>query len=103
MRKHIEESNQYHLMIMVKTLSELRTKYKIFAGIICSIIRTMVTFTWNFCDLLIIMVSIGLAERYKQLNEIVSYKISCNSTERINWRKIKEKYAIMNELVKEAE
>ncbi|XP_044005840.1 gustatory receptor for sugar taste 64f-like [Aphidius gifuensis] len=49
------------------------------------------------------MVSIGLAERYKQLNEIVSYKITNSLIERINWRKIKEKYAIMNELVKEAD
>ncbi|KAF7993640.1 hypothetical protein HCN44_010235 [Aphidius gifuensis] len=77
--------------------------YKLFAGIICSIIRTMATFTWNFCDLLIILVSIGLAERYKHLNEIVRFKILNNSSERINWREIKNIYTMINELVKEAD
>ncbi|KAF7995917.1 hypothetical protein HCN44_007024 [Aphidius gifuensis] len=79
------------------------TNYKLFVGTIGCIIRTMGTFTWNFCDLFIILVSIGLAERYKNLNEVVRFKVSNNSTERINWRKIKNKYVIMNELVKEAD
>ncbi|KAF7993654.1 hypothetical protein HCN44_010249 [Aphidius gifuensis] len=77
--------------------------YQFFFGIFFSILRTIATFTWVFCDLLIILVSIGLAERYKQLNEIVRYKITNSLTGRINWRKIKEKYAIMNELVKETD
>ncbi|KAF7993649.1 hypothetical protein HCN44_010244 [Aphidius gifuensis] len=74
-----------------------------FVGIIGMIISTMAAFTWNFCDLLIILVSIGLAERYKNLNEMVCFKISNNPTERINWREIKNKYVIMNELVREAD
>ncbi|KAF7993632.1 hypothetical protein HCN44_010227 [Aphidius gifuensis] len=77
--------------------------YKHFVGIIGFIISTLATFTWNFCDLLIILVSIGLAERYKHLNEVVNFKISNNSTERINWWKIRNYYVIMNELVKEAD
>ncbi|KAF7988074.1 hypothetical protein HCN44_007568 [Aphidius gifuensis] len=77
--------------------------YKLFVGIIASIIRTVATFNWNFCDLLIILVSISLAERYKHLNEVVRFKISNSSPKRINWRKIKKTYIMMNELVKEAD
>ncbi|KAF7993571.1 hypothetical protein HCN44_010166 [Aphidius gifuensis] len=76
---------------------------KIFVGIISIIISNVVSFTWNFCDLLIILVSIGLAERYKNLNKVVRFKISNNLTERINWQKIRNYYVIMNELVKEAD
>ncbi|KAF7993636.1 hypothetical protein HCN44_010231 [Aphidius gifuensis] len=77
--------------------------FSVILGILHSIIRTIATFTWNFCDLFIILVSIGLAERYKHLNEIVSYKISMKLIERIEWQKIKQKYVLMNELVKEAD
>ncbi|KAF7993633.1 hypothetical protein HCN44_010228 [Aphidius gifuensis] len=72
-------------------------------GILYSIVRTIATFTWNFCDILIILVSIGIAERYKHLNEVVRYKILNNLTERIHWQKIKNKYVIMNDLIEEAD
>ncbi|KAF7993634.1 hypothetical protein HCN44_010229 [Aphidius gifuensis] len=85
-----------------KISNNQQSNYKLFVGIFGSIIRTMATFTWNFCDLLIILVSIGLAERYKNLNKVVRFKISNNSAKKINWSKIKDKYVIINELVKEA-
>ncbi|XP_044007211.1 gustatory receptor for sugar taste 64f-like [Aphidius gifuensis] len=107
---HVPSAEKYFSLIgenILKTtfgsLDGISHNSAVIVGILHSMLRTFATFTWNFCDLLIILVSIGLAERYKHLNEVVRFKISNNSTERINWRKIKKTYAIMNELVKEAD
>ncbi|XP_063972231.1 gustatory receptor for sugar taste 64e-like isoform X2 [Diachasmimorpha longicaudata] len=77
-------------------------KYSPGLGIFYFLISKIATFTWNFTDLFIILVSTGLAERYKHLNEVVleGGKSNCSN---LDWLRLREQYASLSSLVKHAD
>jgi gustatory receptor len=42
--------------------------YSLWKGIVVDIINILSTFSWNFVDLFLILISIALAEQFRQLN-----------------------------------
>ncbi|XP_044010290.1 gustatory receptor for sugar taste 64f-like [Aphidius gifuensis] len=70
-------------------------------GILIRIAFFFSTFIWNFTDLFIILVSTGLAEKYKCLNKIVIESVVENNDCNIDWPEIREKYTIISDLVKQ--
>ncbi|THK33052.1 gustatory receptor for sugar taste 64e [Diachasma alloeum] len=77
-------------------------KFSTALGIFYFIISKIATFTWNFTDLFVILVSTGLAERYKHLNQVVltGGKSDCSN---LDWRQLREQYAALSSLVKHAD
>ena len=45
--------------------------YNLFTGMVIFVMSKVTTFTWNFVDLFIMLLSTGLAERFKQFNRVV--------------------------------
>lgn len=45
--------------------------YNMLTGMIIFVMSKVTTFTWNFVDLFLMLVSTGLAERFKQFNAVV--------------------------------
>ncbi|XP_066583615.1 gustatory receptor for sugar taste 64e-like isoform X2 [Prorops nasuta] len=76
--------------------------YNYALGIFLFLISKVATFTWNFTDLFVMLISTGLAERYKSLNK---WMISYSSKDRhlINWRELREDYAILSSMVKKVD
>ncbi|XP_012278986.1 gustatory receptor 5a for trehalose [Orussus abietinus] len=77
-------------------------KYDETVGIFVFIISKIATFIWNFTDLFIMLVSTGLAERYKFLNRRILTMLpsSCVVEE---WEQFREKYAALSSLVKKVD
>ncbi|XP_050665901.1 gustatory receptor for sugar taste 64a-like [Leptidea sinapis] len=83
-------------------------EYSVWLAIPIFIISKLATILWNFQDLIIILISIGLASRYNQLNSyvkrIISYEKNeknCNLVNRIMiWRKIRHAYLHQSKLVR---
>lgn len=46
-------------------------QYNVFTGLLIFVMSKVTTFTWNFVDLFLMLVSTGLAERFKQFNAVV--------------------------------
>ncbi|KAF7989425.1 hypothetical protein HCN44_008099 [Aphidius gifuensis] len=76
--------------------------YSLGLGIVCFIASKFATFIWNFTDLFLILVSTGIAERYKYLNKNVLSSIE-NKKFDFNWLDLREKYAMLSSLVKEVD
>ncbi|XP_012217564.2 gustatory receptor for sugar taste 64e-like isoform X2 [Linepithema humile] len=77
-------------------------KYNFVLGIFIFIVSKLATFTWNFTDVFIILVAIGLAERYKKLNKQVITSASKHRTT-IDWCGIREDYAALSCMVKKVD
>lgn len=45
------------------------TPFTIWKGILCKGLNIILTFSWNFMDLFIMMTSVGLSSLFRQLNE----------------------------------
>lgn len=45
-----------------------RISYSLWKGILIDIINILSTFSWNFVDLFLILISIALADQFRQLN-----------------------------------
>nr|QHN69217.1 gustatory receptor 11 [Sirex nitobei] len=76
--------------------------YNIVLGIFIFIVSKIATFTWNFMDLFIMLISTGLAERYKVLNNKMTKSMSENHTVD-DWRIFRECYGAMSSLVKKVD
>ncbi|EFN77949.1 Putative gustatory receptor 64f [Harpegnathos saltator] len=76
-------------------------RYNLALGIFIFIVSKLSTFTWNFIDLFIMMVSTGLAERYKTLNKQVTTSVSKHRT--IDWSRVREDYAALTCMVKKVD
>ncbi|KAL0121255.1 hypothetical protein PUN28_008729 [Cardiocondyla obscurior] len=76
-------------------------KYNFALGIVIFIVSKLATFTWNFTDVFIMLVSTGLAERYKTLNKQV---ISLTSKhQKMDWCSLREDYATLSSMVKKVD
>ncbi|VVD01932.1 unnamed protein product [Leptidea sinapis] len=88
-------------------------EYSVWLAIPIFIMSKLATILWNFQDLIIILISIGLASRYNQLNSyvkrIISYEkneknwfqLESNLVNRIMiWRKIRHAYLHQSKLVR---
>ncbi|XP_043464388.1 gustatory receptor for sugar taste 64f-like [Leptopilina heterotoma] len=76
--------------------------YNFTLGLYTFVLSRIATFTWNFTDAFIMLVSTGLAERYKQLNKIISNNTSGTFTPD-EWKQLREYYAILSTLVKKVD
>ncbi|KAF7996932.1 hypothetical protein HCN44_002578 [Aphidius gifuensis] len=63
---------------------------------------TYTAYMWNFSDMFIILVSVGLAERYKHLNKFALASGTCNNHENY-WNQLRINYSILSNLVKETD
>ncbi|XP_044001646.1 gustatory receptor 5a for trehalose-like [Aphidius gifuensis] len=59
-------------------------------------------YIWNFTDIFIILVSLGLAERYKHLNKFAIASSTFNNHENY-WNQLRINYSILSNLVKETD
>ncbi|XP_014475081.1 PREDICTED: gustatory receptor for sugar taste 64a-like [Dinoponera quadriceps] len=75
--------------------------YNFALGIFIFIVSKLATFTWNFTDLFIMLISTGLAERYKTLNKQVTTSVSKHRT--IDWTGFREDYAALSCMVKKVD
>ncbi|KAG8034622.1 hypothetical protein G9C98_007698 [Cotesia typhae] len=73
--------------------------YNVALGIFLFTISKIATFTWNFTDVFVMLVSTGLAERYKSLNKYL-LKTSSIKNSTIDWGEFRENYATLSSLVK---
>ncbi|XP_046736250.1 gustatory receptor 5a for trehalose-like [Diprion similis] len=73
--------------------------YNLAVGMFLFVVGKIATFTWNFTDLFVMLVSTGLAERFKTLNTRMT---SANATTPTigEWRVLRENYAALSALVK---
>ncbi|KAF7391346.1 hypothetical protein HZH66_009826 [Vespula vulgaris] len=76
--------------------------YSFAIGIYIFIVSKIATFVWNFTDLFVMLISTGLAERYKTLNKrlFVTAKKNANT---IDWCEFRNDYAILSSLVKKVD
>ncbi|XP_033228446.1 gustatory receptor for sugar taste 64f-like [Belonocnema kinseyi] len=77
-------------------------EYNFTLGLYTFVISRIATFTWNFTDLFIMLISTGIAERYKQLNK----KVTTNESKQFSpgeWKELRENYAILSTLVKKVD
>ncbi|XP_076645879.1 gustatory receptor for sugar taste 64f [Halictus rubicundus] len=73
--------------------------YNFVFGLYIFLISKVATFTWNFTDLFLMLMSTGLAERYRSLNKKLAIA-SRNSRSHGGWCKLREDYAILSSIVK---
>ncbi|XP_076665650.1 gustatory receptor for sugar taste 64f isoform X2 [Andrena cerasifolii] len=76
--------------------------YNLVFGLYIFVISKVATFTWNFTDIFIILISTGLAERYKSLNKKLASTVTKNRS-RFDWRELREDYAILSSIVKKVD
>ncbi|XP_043675727.1 gustatory receptor for sugar taste 64a-like isoform X2 [Vespula pensylvanica] len=76
--------------------------YSFAIGIYIFIVSKIATFVWNFTDLFVMLISTGLAERYKTLNKrlFVTAKKNANT---IDWCEFRNDYALLSSLVKKVD
>ncbi|KAI4484429.1 hypothetical protein M0802_013059 [Mischocyttarus mexicanus] len=77
-------------------------EYNFAIGIYIFIVSKLATFVWNFTDLFVMLVSTGLAERYKALNKrlLVLTKKHANT---VDWSEFRSDYAILSALMKKVD
>ncbi|XP_058803337.1 gustatory receptor for sugar taste 64a-like [Phymastichus coffea] len=92
----ISYTNKSHSFI-VKNVS-----YNFTLGLFIFIVSKISTFTWNFTDLFIMLISVGLTERYKCLNERVT-RVSAAQLSSTDWQELRESYAVLSALVKKVD
>ncbi|KAJ1523717.1 hypothetical protein ONE63_001551 [Megalurothrips usitatus] len=73
--------------------------YNAFTGLLIFVMSKVTTFTWNFVDLFVILVSTGLAERFKQFNAIV-VDSDVTVLNKEDWRELREYFAVLSALTK---
>ncbi|XP_031833758.1 gustatory receptor for sugar taste 64f [Nomia melanderi] len=76
--------------------------YNFTFGVYIFLISKVATFTWNFTDLFLMLVSSGLAERYKVLNRKLALTVA-NNRSTIGWQELREDYAILSSIVKKVD
>ncbi|KAK0180032.1 hypothetical protein PV327_005715 [Microctonus hyperodae] len=73
-------------------------RYSIALGIFLFFVSKIATFTWNFTDLFIMLISTALAERYKTLNNNINTATLNHSN--VDWSEFRKNYACLSTLVK---
>ncbi|KAE8739868.1 Gustatory receptor 40 [Frankliniella occidentalis] len=73
--------------------------YNAFTGLLIFIMSKVTTFTWNFVDLFLMLVSTGLAERFKQFNAVV-FESDVAMLNKEDWRELREYFATLSALTK---
>ncbi|KAK0085894.1 hypothetical protein PV325_004288 [Microctonus aethiopoides] len=73
-------------------------QYNIVLGLFLFVVSNIATFTWNFTDLFIMLISTALAERYKTLNENLNTATLDHSI--VDWSEFRKNYACLSTLVK---
>ncbi|XP_011502851.1 PREDICTED: gustatory receptor for sugar taste 64f-like [Ceratosolen solmsi marchali] len=73
--------------------------YNFLLGLFIFVVSKIATFTWNFTDLFIMIISTAIAERYKCLNERI-IRITPERVTIADWYKFRQSYAILSTLVK---
>ncbi|XP_076235178.1 gustatory receptor for sugar taste 64a [Calliopsis andreniformis] len=76
--------------------------YNMLFGLYIFIVSKIATFTWNFMDLFTMLVSTGLAERYKSLNKKLAVAVAKDRS-RFDWHEIRTNYAILSSMVKKVD
>nr|WCC57714.1 gustatory receptor 6 [Papilio dardanus] len=84
--------------------------YSVPVAILLIVISTVATILWNFQDLLLVLISLGLASRYRRINSYVANYCAKNKKETVSknsstveiftWRKIREAYVKQATLVR---
>ncbi|KAK2575503.1 hypothetical protein KPH14_011224 [Odynerus spinipes] len=77
-------------------------EYNFALGIYIFVASKIATFTWNFTDLFVMLVSTGLAERYKSLNARVIATTKKRPSS-IDWCEFRSYYAVLSTLVKKVD
>lgn len=73
-------------------------QYNIALGLFLFFVSKIATFTWNFTDLFIMLISTALAERYKTLNKNLNTATLDHSN--VDWSEFRKNYACLSTLVK---
>ncbi|XP_013168118.1 PREDICTED: gustatory receptor for sugar taste 64a-like [Papilio xuthus] len=86
------------------------TDYSISVAILLIVLSTVATILWNFQDLLLVLITLGLASRYRRINSYVASYCAKNKKEAVSknadtveiftWRKIREAYVKQATLVR---
>ncbi|XP_034232466.1 gustatory receptor for sugar taste 64e-like [Thrips palmi] len=74
-------------------------QYNLFTGLLIFVMSKVTTFTWNFVDLFLMVVSTGLAERFKQFNTVV-IESDVSALNKEDWRELREYFAALSSLTK---
>ncbi|XP_043500317.1 gustatory receptor 5a for trehalose-like [Polistes fuscatus] len=77
-------------------------EYNFAIGIYIFIISKLATFVWNFTDLFVMLVSTGLAERYKALNKRL-FVLTKKHANTVDWCEFRCDYAILSSLMKKVD
>ncbi|KAF5297659.1 hypothetical protein FQA39_LY11990 [Lamprigera yunnana] len=75
-------------------------EYAIWKGILLQITNILVTFAWTFNDLFIMLISTGLAARFRQITTRLRTMRTCKTTTIDNWREIREDYNKLSRLTR---
>ncbi|KAK4879373.1 hypothetical protein RN001_007519 [Aquatica leii] len=76
------------------------TKYAHWKGVILQIMNILLTFSWTFNDLFIMLISTGLAVRFQEITVRLRTLKSLKSTTIETWREIREDYNRLSQLTK---
>ncbi|XP_047354718.1 gustatory receptor for sugar taste 64f-like isoform X2 [Vespa velutina] len=76
--------------------------YNFAIGLYVFIVSKIATFVWNFTDLFVVLISTGLAERYKTLNKRL-FDTAKKHTNNVDWSEYRNDYAILSSLVKKVD
>ncbi|XP_035739091.1 gustatory receptor for sugar taste 64a-like [Vespa mandarinia] len=76
--------------------------YNFAVGIYIFIVSKIATFVWNFTDLFVMLISTGLAERYKTLNRRL-FDMAEKHANNVDWSEFRNDYAILSSLVKKVD
>lgn len=99
---HVNESEFFHsYLIAYRYHLTTVIPYHVIEYPIFEWIYILMTFSWNFIDLLIILISIGLATRFNQINRrLINSLKSAGSTDAF-WTNIRVNYFALIDLVDE--
>ena len=99
---HVNESEFFHSYLIAYRYHLITViPYHIIEYPIYEWINILMTFSWNFIDLLIILVSIGLATRFDQINHrLIDSRSGARSNDRF-WSEIRINYFALIDLVDE--
>lgn len=75
------------------------TEYSIYLAIFAKFLDFISTFIWNFMDLFVMLMSVGLSSNFKQLNELL-FKLKGKPTNEDYWIKHRNNYRNLSKLCK---
>lgn len=99
---HVNESEFFHSYLIAYRYHLTKAiPYHVIEFPFYQWINVLMTFSWNFIDLFVILISIGLATRFKQINRRIIESNSKTGSNANFWTEIRVNYYALIDLVDE--